>query len=131
NQAGNGTVILTGANSYGATLISAGALQVGNGGSTGTLGAGNVIDNTSLIFNHSDTIAVPNAISGTGTLTQAGAGTLILTGANTYAGTTTISAGTFQIGQDGVPDSLSAVRGTDSATSIFNRRDFGTYANIV
>ena len=36
------------------------------------------------------------AISGTGSVTKLGAGTLILTGASSYAGGTTISAGTLQ-----------------------------------
>ena len=41
-------------------------------------------------------------ISGTGTLTQIGAGTLLLTGGNTYTGLTSVNAGTLQIG-NGVP----------------------------
>ena len=43
-------------------------------------------------------MTVANAISGTGSLTTIGSGTLILTGANSYSGVTTISAGTLQIG---------------------------------
>ena len=45
-------------------------------------------------------------VSGTGSLTQAGSGTLILTGANTYSGGTTISAGTLQIGNGGTTGSI-------------------------
>ena len=37
-------------------------------------------------------------ISGTGSLTQLGSGTLTLTGTNTYSGSTTINAGTVRIG---------------------------------
>ena len=39
-----------------------------------------------------------NAISGSGSLTQSGGGTVILTGTNTYSGATTITAGTLQLG---------------------------------
>ena len=44
-------------------------------------------------------------ISGTGTLTKAGTGTTTLTGANSYSGTTTISAGTLQVGNGGTTGS--------------------------
>ena len=45
--------ILTGANTYsGGTTISAGTLQIGNGGTTGSI-AGNIVDNAALIFNRS------------------------------------------------------------------------------
>ena len=84
---------LSGANSYsGGTTISDGTLQVGNGGTTGSI-AGNIVNNAALIFNRSDNLTYANVISGTGTLEQAGAGILTLTGANTYSGSTTIVTG--------------------------------------
>ncbi|HEX7260928.1 MAG TPA: autotransporter-associated beta strand repeat-containing protein, partial [Luteolibacter sp.] len=42
-----------------------------------------------------DSLSVSNVISGTGSLTQAGPGTLTLTGNNTYTGVTDINAGTL------------------------------------
>jgi fibronectin-binding autotransporter adhesin len=96
-QAGSGTTIFTGANSYDTTLISAGTLQIGNGSSTGTLGSGPVVDNASLVFNRNNSYTVPNAISGSGTLTQSGTGTTILTGTNSYLGATNVSAGTLLV----------------------------------
>src|SRR5207247_1063374 len=88
------TLILTNANTYsGSTLISAGTLQVGNGGASGTLGTGDVTNNAALVFNRSDTVTLANPISGTGSLMQNGSGTLILTHANTSAGSTVVSNG--------------------------------------
>lgn len=97
-QSGAGTTILTGGNSYGTTTISAGTLQVGNGGTAGTLGTGAVTDNASLTFNRSDTLTVANAISGSGNLNQVGVGTTILTGGNSYTGLTSINKGTLSLG---------------------------------
>ncbi len=95
-QQGTGVTTLTGSNTYeGATLISAGSLEIGSGGTAGTLGSGAVTNNASLIFNRSDALTVANAISGTGTLTKNAGGTLTLTGSNTYEGATTVAAGTL------------------------------------
>lgn len=94
NQFGSGTTFLTGNNTYtGLTTIDAGTLQIGNGGTAGTLGTGNTVNNSALVFNRSDASSYAGNISGTGTLTQKGADTLILTGTNTYAGLTTIDSG--------------------------------------
>src|SRR5262249_28330994 len=73
-------------------------LQVGNGGTTGSLGTGAVSDNGTLVFNRSDNIAVNNVISGSGGLTQSGSGTVTLGAANTYMGATTVANGTVQLG---------------------------------
>ncbi|BDU53062.1 hypothetical protein LINBF2_12970 [Limnohabitans sp. INBF002] len=92
-KAGAGTLILTGANSYAATTVSAGTLQVGNGGSTGTLGTGAATVTGTLAFNHSAATTVGNAISGAGSLNKLGSNTLTLTGAQTYTGATDVAGG--------------------------------------
>ena len=87
---GTGVATLTGTNTYaGPTTITGGTLQVGDGGTTGTLGAGDVTvtgATSRLQINRSDAFTIGQVISGTGGLTQAGSGTTILTGANTYCG---------------------------------------------
>ncbi|HEU0095669.1 MAG TPA: autotransporter domain-containing protein, partial [Rhizomicrobium sp.] len=101
---GVGTLILTGANSYaGATTISTGTLQVGNGGTSGSLGTGAVTDNGMLAFDRSDTITITNAISGSGGLIQAGSGTLIYDGAGTFTGTTMVQSGILEVGDAATP----------------------------
>jgi len=97
-KTGTGTWTLSGNNTYtGATTISGGALQIGAGGNSGTLGTANVTDNAALIFNRFDNFIVSNSISGSGSLAQAGDGVLILNAANTYTGATYISAGTLAL----------------------------------
>ncbi len=129
-QSGTGTLVLAGANSYGQTTVSAGTLQVGSGGQTGTLGTGAVLDNGTLVFDRSDTFTVPNAISGSGDLTQVGSGTLVLTGANSYANTT-VSAGTLQVGDGGDSGTLGTGAVLDDGTLAFDRSDTFTVANTI
>ena len=93
---GPGTWTFAATNTYsGATVITGGTLQIGNGGSAGTLGTntGAIADGGTLAFNLSGPIAVPNVISGAGSLAQSGGGTTTLSAASSYSGTTTITAG--------------------------------------
>ncbi len=97
---GAGTLALTADNFYtGTTTISTGTLQFGNGGTAGSVSAASPISlsaATVLQFNRSNLVFVGNAISGSGSMVQAGEGTAVITGANTgFTGTTTVSAGTL------------------------------------
>ena len=93
---------LTGSNSYGPTTISEyGTLQVGDGGTTGCLGAGAVTDNATLSYDRSDDVTIDYAISGTGSVAQDGSGTLTLSGANGYSGGTEIDNGNLAFGGTG------------------------------
>ena len=102
-KSGTSTLIVATTNSYtGGTAINAGTVQVGNGGSLGSLGSGNVTDSSSLTFDRGDAgFTFANNISGSGTVTQSGTGTTTLTGSNSYSGNTTVSAGTLAIGAAG------------------------------
>ncbi|MFI5014047.1 MAG: autotransporter domain-containing protein [Hyphomicrobiales bacterium] len=113
---GAGTLILTGTDSYtGGTTISAGTLQIGNGGTTGSI-IGNVVDNGTLAFDHSDAVTFPGNVSGTGGLTQLGTGVLTLSGTNSYSGATFVSAGTLQAGGAGAFPNASAFTVMGGAT---------------
>ena len=124
------TWILTGNNTYtGTTSIQGGTLQIGNGGTSGSI-AGNVVNDDNLVFNRSDSYIYSGVISGTGTVNQAGSGTLIFTGANTFTGAATVSAGTLQIGNGGTTGSLTSDI-TNNGTLVFNRSNNYTYNGVV
>ena len=109
-KAGNGTLLLTGANSFdGATTISAGNLQVGNGGAAGSLSVGAVTNNAALTFNRSDSFSVANSITGSGNLTNNGSGTLTLAGTNSYDGLTVANSGTLTLDNSGALGNSSSV----------------------
>ncbi|HEV7334830.1 MAG TPA: autotransporter outer membrane beta-barrel domain-containing protein [Bosea sp. (in: a-proteobacteria)] len=130
NQVGAGTTILTANNTYsGGTTITAGTLQLGNGGTTGAI-LGNVTNNGTLAFNRSDSVTFPGLISGTGQVNQIGTGTTILTADNTYSGGTTITAGTLQLGNSGT---TGAILGnvTNNGALAFNRSDSVTFPGLI
>jgi len=81
-------------NLTGATTITGGKLQVGNGDSFGSLGSGPVTNNATLSLNRGDTtLNVGNGIHGTGTLSVDGAGAVTISGNSDYSGSTLINAG--------------------------------------
>ncbi len=97
---GGTTLTLTGANTYtGGTTIDGGqTLQLGNGGTTGSI-VGNVVDSGTLAFDRSNSLTLSGAISGGGAITVSGGGNLTLSGNNGgYSGTATINAGSLTLG---------------------------------
>src|SRR6202035_2217084 len=120
----------TGDSTYtGGTTISAGTLQLGSGGTTGSV-AGNIVNNAALTVNRSNALTYAGVISGTGSLTKSGAGTLTLTGDSTYTGGTTISAGTLQLGNAGTTGSVTG-NIVNNAALTFNRSNALTYAGVI
>ena len=99
-KGGGATLTLTNANSYsGITTINSGTLQIGAGGTTGSLGSAGVTGSSGavLAFNRSDAVVVSNTISGSLSVAQNGIGTLTLSGSNSYTGNTAINAGALAL----------------------------------
>ncbi|MGN6322944.1 MAG: autotransporter-associated beta strand repeat-containing protein [Dyella sp.] len=125
-KSGAGSLVLTGDNSYaGGTTISAGSLQIGDGGTTGSV-SGPIVNNGALIFDRSDAVSFNGAISGRGSLTKEGAGTLTLSGMNSYAGVTTINAGTLIADSSSLSGAV-----TDNAALVFNQASQGTFNGAI
>lgn len=119
---GDGTLVLAGVNTYsGGTTVSAGTLQ----GDTASL-QGNITDNASLVFNQGTDGTFAGVVSGAGSITKDGVGTLTLSGANSYAGGTTINAGALQGNTTSLQGNI-----TDNASLIFNQVVDGTFASVI
>ncbi len=93
NKIGTSAWTLTGAGAQNWT-VSQGTLI----GDTNSLAGATITDNAALVYSQTFNGVHSGLISGTGTLTKAGSGTVILTADNNYSGGTTISAGTLQLG---------------------------------
>lgn len=121
-----GTLVLTGANSYsGGTTVSEGVLQLGNGGTSGSVNGDIVLSRSdhgfgALALNRSDDVDFTNVISGEGSLYQIGSGTTKLLSANTYTGDTTVRNGTLLQGAEGAFSAASAYYTQSGGTLDFN-----------
>jgi autotransporter-associated beta strand protein len=132
-QAGPGTLVLTGtAANTGGISVSAGTLQVGNGGTLGAVGgAVSVAAGAALAYDLSTTVTLAATPTGAGGLIQAGPGQLIVAANESYTGGTTLEAGTLQIGTGGT---VGAIVGTVSiagaGTLAFDRSDAISYGAL-
>ncbi len=117
---GAGTLVLTANNNHGGSVVADGVLSVVDDAALGatsaplglaggtlrftTTGSSTVARSTTLtdastidVAQAGGVITVSQPISGSGSLTKAGAGTLVLVAANTHTGTTSVAAGTLRI----------------------------------
>jgi autotransporter-associated beta strand protein len=78
-----------------------GTLEFSGGGNTGgNLHANTIVDDGNILFDGKLDHSVPTPVSGSGTLTMAGTGTLIISSTNTYSGGTNLNSGTIAITND-------------------------------
>ncbi|MGC2812804.1 MAG: autotransporter domain-containing protein, partial [Bradyrhizobium sp.] len=127
SKLGPGTLVLLAPDSYsGGTTIAGGTLQLGNGGTIGSM-VGNVVDNAVLAIDHSDSVTFAGLISGSGGFAQIGSGTTFLTGVNTYAGGTLVANGTLV----GNAASFGSGALLDNATLVFDQSTNASFANPI
>ncbi|WP_246191728.1 autotransporter-associated beta strand repeat-containing protein, partial [Brucella intermedia] len=99
-KAGAGTLVLSGTNTYtGGTTVSDGILQLGDGTTDGSILGGVDLNGGALVVANQGATVLDGNISGTGSVTQNGAGTLTLSGNNSY-GDTYFNAGVISVGQE-------------------------------
>jgi autotransporter-associated beta strand protein len=128
---GEGTLVLNAANTTtGALAVNSGTLQIGNGGTTGSIANSTITNNGNVTVNRTDSVTISTVISGAGTFTQAGSGTTILTGTNNYSGLTTVNAGLLQIGNNAASGSITGDILNNSLVD-FNRTTDLTYAGQI
>jgi fibronectin-binding autotransporter adhesin len=155
-KTGTGTLVLGNANTYlGGTTIAGGTVSVladsNLGDAAGDLifnggvlqVGGNTFSSTArtinwgangggfTILDASNNFTVSQALSGPGGLGKSGAGTLTLTGSNSYAGTTTINQGTLRLGHGGTSGSIAGNVVNNGGTLAFNRSDTLTFAGAI
>ena len=107
---GTGKLTLSGVNAFkNATTLSAGTLEVAQ---VGSLGGQGVTNNATLIFNTAADGIYGGSITGTGSVTKSGAGSLVLTGSNSYTGATAVNGGSLSLlGQNALAGNISVAGG--------------------
>ena len=125
---GTGTLFLHTPNSYtGGTTVTAGTLIGFAAGTAGSL-QGDIVDNAKLVFQQDSDGEFPDDISGSGSVAKDGAGTLTLSGSNSFTGGLKIDAGVV-IGNTGsIPGNVDIAA---SAQLIFDQATDGTHAGNI
>ncbi|MCX5653715.1 MAG: autotransporter-associated beta strand repeat-containing protein, partial [Planctomycetota bacterium] len=120
-------------NTAGATATVSGTVYT-NGitfGNTATVSGGDAINlaGTTPTITATNNGTISSVLDGTAGLTKAGNGTLTLSGANIYTGTTTVGGGTLQVG-DGITGSLNGTTGTDLTFAGSGKFNVNQAANV-
>jgi autotransporter-associated beta strand protein len=119
---GNGLLVLGGTNSYsGGTTVGAGTLQ----GNTSSL-QGNIANQGSVVFDQAAGGAYNGSMSGAGSLTKQGSGLLVLGGANSYTGGTTIASGALMGDTTSLQGNI-----VNQGTVAFDQASSGTFAGVM
>lgn len=123
-KTGAGTMTLSATNGYtGATIISAGTLQIGDGTNDGNISTtSSVTNNGSLVYNLVGSQTYANPVTGSGSITLIGGGSLTLSNATNAAGNTTLTAGALKLngtfGSISVADSTANLLGISAGGKI-------------
>jgi autotransporter-associated beta strand protein len=120
----------------GPVTVTSGTLQIGGGQENGFV-TGNIIDNDRVIFANSGSTLYGGAISGTGSVGKVTPGRVMLTGASTYSGGTTINGGYLVLGNGGTTGSITGdvtftgQTGLDGGELQFFRSNAYTFAGAI
>ena len=96
---GTGMLTLAANNAYsGNTAVSGGTLQLGDGVANNGSVAGNIVNNSALVVANPASQFFTSVVSGSGSFTKTGAGTLVIASNQTYSGPTVIKTGIMQLG---------------------------------
>jgi autotransporter-associated beta strand protein len=119
---GPGILSMSGVNTYsGGTTVSGGTL-IGNTDSV----PGSIRNDSRLIFDQSTTGTYAGLLSGSGSFTKMGGGTVVLTGTSTHSGGTTVSSGSL-IGS--TPSLQGAI--VNNAAVTFDQATSGTFSGTM
>ncbi|MBN1578037.1 MAG: DUF2341 domain-containing protein [Chitinispirillaceae bacterium] len=106
------------------------SLTFSNSGYTLSSGTINFGTKSGIYIASTKSATISAVIAGTGGLSKAGTGTLILTAANSYSGGTTVGAGTLQLGNGGAAGSITGDV-VNSGTLIVNRMGTLSYSGAI
>jgi fibronectin-binding autotransporter adhesin len=124
-KSGSGTLTVTTENDFtGGTVVNAGTLAIGAGGTTGNLAGGAGTNNARIVINRTGTMISGASLAGTGSLALINNGTVNLSGTNTFTGGTLVNNGSLQIGNT-PPVAGSSIAGpiTNYSAVYFGRSD--------